>query len=163
MVAGAYEAMAHFDLFAAHAMIYFTTVSFAEIHQRLVRRDSETAAWSGFLGVGDALLEPLPRESHRRLRRMTHGRGRPGTASQRHTFAQWVAEAIAPRNIGGFGDPAAHHLYPVNVDVLMERHELLGLSRDALLGALPALRGMAPESAPPDDPRVVLPDVSPVG
>lgn len=163
MVAGAYEAMAHFDLFAAHAMIYFTTVSFAEIHQRLVRRDSEMAAWSGFLGVGDALLEPLPRESHRRLRRMTHGRGRPGTATQRRTFAQWVAEAIAPRNIGGFAAPAAHHLYPVDIDVLMERHGLLGLSRDALLGALPALRGLAPESAPPDEPRVVLPNVAPVG
>jgi FADH2 O2-dependent halogenase len=163
MVAAAYEAMAHFDLFAAHAMIYFTTVSFAEMHQRLVRRDSETAAWSGFLGVGDALLEPLPRESHRRLRRMTHGRGRPGTAGQRRAFAQWVAEAIAPRNIGGFAAPAAHHLYPVDIDVLVERHELLGLSRDALLGALPALRGMAPESAPLDDPRVVLPNVSPVG
>jgi FADH2 O2-dependent halogenase len=29
MVAGAYEAMAHFDLFAAHAMLYFGTVSYA--------------------------------------------------------------------------------------------------------------------------------------
>src|SRR5438034_5262598 len=31
MVAGTYEAMAHFDLFAAHAMLYFATVSFAEV------------------------------------------------------------------------------------------------------------------------------------
>jgi FADH2 O2-dependent halogenase len=147
LVAGAYDAMAHFDLFAAHAMIYFTTVSFAEIHQRLICRDEEMAAWSGFLGVGDPLLEPLPRESYRRLRRITQGRGDPGTASQRRAFGQWAAEAIAPRNIGGFADPAAHHLYPVDVEVLVDRHAVLGLSRDALRGALPALRGMAPESA----------------
>jgi FADH2 O2-dependent halogenase len=144
-VAGAYEAMAHFDLFDAHAMIYFATVSFAEMQQRLVRRDSESTAWNGFLGVGDPVLEPLPRASHRRLRRITHGRGRPGTAGQRRAFGQWAAQAIAPRNIGGFADPAAHHLYPVDVDVLVDRHALLGLSREALLGALPALRGMAPE------------------
>jgi hypothetical protein len=36
VVAGAYEAMAHFDLFAAQAMIYFATVSYAEVRQRLV-------------------------------------------------------------------------------------------------------------------------------
>lgn len=146
LVAGAYDAMAHFDLFAAHAMIYFTTVSFAEIHQRLVRRDSEMAAWSGFLGVGDPLLEPLPRESYRLLRRITHGRGDPGTVSQRAAFAKWAAEAIAPRNIGGFADPARHHLYPVDVDVLVDRHALLGLSRKELVRALPALRGRTPES-----------------
>jgi FADH2 O2-dependent halogenase len=147
LVAGAYDAMAHFDLFAAHAMIYFATVAFAEVQQRLVRRDSETAAWSGFLGVGDPLLEPLPRESHRRLRRLTQGRGDPGTAGQRRAFGAWAAAAIAPRNIGGFADPAAHHLYPVDLDVLVDRHALLGLSRDELMGALPALRGMAPLSA----------------
>ncbi len=147
LVAGAYEAMAHFDLFAAHAMIYFTTVSFAEIHQRLVRRDSEMAAWSGFLGIGDPLLEPLPRESHRRLRRITQGRGDPGTVGQRRAFDNWAVEAIAPRNVGGFADPAAHHLYPVDVGALVDRHALLGLSRDELIRALPALRGMTPESA----------------
>lgn len=144
LVAGAYDAMAHFDLFAAHAMIYFTAVSFAEAHQRLVRRDSETAAWSGFLGIGDALLEPLPRESHRRLRRITRGRGLAGTVGERRAFAAWAAAAIAPRNIGGFADPAAHHLYPVDVDRLVDRHALLGLSRAELVRALPALRGMAP-------------------
>jgi FADH2 O2-dependent halogenase len=149
LVAGAYEAMAHFDLFDAHAMIYFTMVSFAEMQQRLVRRDSESTAWNGFLGVGDPLLEPLPRASHRRLRRITHGRGDPGTVSQRAAFAKWAAEAIAPRNIGGFANAATHHLYPVDVDVLVDRHALLGLRRDELVRALPALRGMTPESGVP--------------
>ena len=35
VVAGAYESMSHFDLFAAHAMLYFGIVSFAEVSQRL--------------------------------------------------------------------------------------------------------------------------------
>ena len=43
VVAGAYEAMAHFDLFAAQAMLYFATVSFAEASQRLT--PTESAAW----------------------------------------------------------------------------------------------------------------------
>src|SRR5437763_17071099 len=69
VVAGAYEAMTHFDLFAAQAMLYFATVSFAEVSQRLEPDDS--VAWNGFLGVGDPVLEPLPRESLRRLRKIT--------------------------------------------------------------------------------------------
>ena len=40
VVAGAYEAMAHFDLFAAQAMLYFATVSFAEVSQRLAPGDA---------------------------------------------------------------------------------------------------------------------------
>lgn len=147
LVAGAYEAMAHFDLFAAHAMIYFATVSFVEVHQRLVGRETDAAAWSGFLGVGDPLLEPLPNASHRRLRRITRGRGGSGTTGQRRSFTEWVAGAIAPRNIGGFADSGRHHLYPVDLDVLLERHALLGMRRDDVVAALPALRGMAPETA----------------
>ncbi len=147
LVAGAYDGMAHFDLFAAHAMIYFAMVSFAEMHQRLVRPETEVAAWSGFLGVGDPVLEPLPRESLRRLRRITRRRGESGTAGQRRAFAEWVARAIAPRNLGGFADPARRHLYPVDVDVLVGRHALLGMGRDDLIAALPALRGMTPEPA----------------
>lgn len=141
LVSGAYEAMAHFDLFAAHAMIYFASVSFAEARQRLVDGDSPAAPWSGFLGVGDPVLEPLPAASRRRLRRITRGAGRPGTSAQRLGFAAWVAEAIAPRNIAGLADPACHHLYPVDLDLLVERHALLGMDRDRLVAALPALRG----------------------
>ena len=142
LVSGAYESMAHFDLFAAHAMIYFGSVSFAEVRQRLVDGESETAPWSGFLGVGDSVLGPLPGASRRRLRRITQGRGRSGTARERRDFVSWVASAIAPRNIAGLADAERHHLYPVDIDLLVERHELLGLSRDQLVAGIPALRGM---------------------
>jgi FADH2 O2-dependent halogenase len=139
LVAGAYDAMAHFDLFAAHALIYFAIVSFNEVRQRV--RPSDSVAWDGFLGVGDAVVERLPRESRRRLRRITGGAARVGTSDERARYVQWATDAIAPRNIGGFGDPARRNLYPVDLDLLVSRHELLGMSRGRLVAALPLLRG----------------------
>lgn len=139
LVAGAYEAMSRFDLFSAQAMLYFATVSFAEVSQRLSGGDS--VAWDGFLGVGDPVLQPLPHESLRRLRAMTHGRN---AADDRRQFVDWITEAIAPRNIAGLADARRRNLYPVDFDVLVDRHELLGMTRDQLLAAVPALRGMSP-------------------
>ena len=132
MVSGAYEAMAHFDLFAAHALVYFAAVSYAETRQRLVDGDGPTAAWSGFLGVGDPVLHMLPRESRRRLRRITRGVSRAGTRSERDAYRQWVGDAIASRNVCGFAAPERHNLYPVDLDTLVDRHDLLGLSRAAV-------------------------------
>ena len=143
MVAGAYEAMAHFDLFAAHAMIYFATVSFAEVRQRLLADDATHPAWSGFLGVGDPVLEWLPRASLRWLRSITRGRGEGGTGHQRRSYSCWVEQAIAARNIGGFGEPSRRNLYPVDLDLLIDRHVLLGMTRDQVVAGLPALRGAA--------------------
>jgi tetracycline 7-halogenase / FADH2 O2-dependent halogenase len=134
LVAGAYRAMAHFDVFTAQAMIYFAAVSFAEASQRLGRLDSEIAAWTGFLGVGDPLLGPLPRAAFRRL-------GRVRTRADRRLFTQWVRKAIAPRNVGGFCDPSYRNLYPVNLEQLVRRHAVLGMTREAVVSALPALRG----------------------
>jgi len=172
-VAGAYDAMAHFDLFAAHAMIYFATVSFTEARQRLASADS--AAWSGFLGVGDPVAEPLPGESLQRLRRIIGGRwgSLTGSVDERRRYAEWVAGAIAPRNVARLADPARHHLYPVDLDVLIEAHQLFGLSRDQFVAALPTLRGMAPEpsfdersagdrsTSPPDRRATTPPEAAP--
>ena len=143
LIAGAYESMPHFDLFAAQAMLYFATVSFAEVSQRLAPEAS--AAWNGFLGVGDSVLEPLPRESLRRLRRITRAGGDADSTVDRRAFQEWMAHAIAPRNIAGLADPAKRNLYPVDFDALIQRHALLRMTRDQLLAALPALRGMRPE------------------
>ena len=152
VVAGAYEAMAHFDLFAGHAMLYFATVSFAEVSQRLKPTDS--VAWSGFLGTGDPLLEPLPREALGRLREITQRRGAIGFPNERRAFSEWLAGQIAPRNIAGLATAERRNLYPVDFDVLVERHGLLGMSRGQLLAALPALRGMTSQptfsSGPPE-------------
>ena len=141
LIAGAYESMAHFDLFAAQAMLYFASVSFAEVSQRL--KPDASAAGGGFLGVGDAVLEPLPRESLQRLRAITRGRGESGSAEERAAFVAWISQAIAARNIAGLADPARHNLYPLDLEILVARHRLLGMSRDEVIDALPALRGMS--------------------
>jgi tetracycline 7-halogenase / FADH2 O2-dependent halogenase len=140
LVGGAYDAMQHFNLFAAQAMIYFALVSYSEVQQRF-SPDGDWA-WSGFLGVGDSVAEPLPAESARRLRSITDG-GRQPSEKDRQDFAAWVERAIAPRNIAGLADGSRRNLYPVDLDVLIERHALLGLDRDTLLERLPLLRGLA--------------------
>jgi len=138
MVAGAYAAMADFDLFAAQAMLYFATVSFAEVSQRLDPDDR--VAWSGCLGADDRVLNGVPSESLARLRRMD-----PSVREQREAFVDWIRDAIAPRNIAGLADPARRNLYPVDFDALTAAHSRLGLTRDQLEAALPALRGQSPE------------------
>jgi FADH2 O2-dependent halogenase len=145
VVAGAYEAMAHFDLFAAQAMLYFAAVSFAEANQRLLPQDG--VAWKGFLGVGDPVLGPLPREALRRLRQITQSRREAGTAEERRGFVEWITRGIAPRNIAGLADPSRKNLYPVDFDALIEQHTLLGMTRAEVLEGLPALRGMGAEPA----------------
>ena len=145
VVAGAYEAMAHFDLFEAQAMIYFAAVSFAEVRQRLRADESASAIWSGILGVGDPVLESVPRTALEKLRRITGGQGAAGSSGQRDEFVAWAQAAIAPRNIAGLADPSRRHLYPVDIDLLIDRHALLDMTRDQLVAGLPALRGMSPE------------------
>ena len=139
VVAGAYEAMAHFDLFAPQAMLYFATVAFAEASQRLT--PTESVAWNGFLGVGDQVLQPLPGESLRRLRQITSSCGETGSNAERKEFSDWVSHAISPRNIAGLADRGRRNLYPVDFDALVAQHQLLGLSRDQILEAIPRLRG----------------------
>jgi len=158
VVAGAYEAVAHFDLFAAQAMLYFTSVSFAEVSQRLGAADD--VSWKGFLGVSDPVLGPLARESFERLRGITRQRGAPGSAGERAEFVDWLGRAIAPRNVAGLADPERHNLYPVDFDVLMERHALLGMTREQLLERLPALRGLGPEPRFAEPPAAARRDVA---
>ena len=57
----------------------------------------------------------------------------------------WVTRAISTRNIAGLAEPQRHNLYPVDFDVLVERHALLGMTREELVAALPALRGNSTE------------------
>lgn len=146
VVAGAYEAMAHHELFEAQAMLYFAAVSFAEVSQRLQVSASE-APWNGFLGVGDHVLDQVPAEAYQRLRHITQGEGRTGSREERRAFADWVRAAIAPRNVAGLADPSRRGRYPVDLELLIERHHLLGMTRDQMVAGLPALRGLAPEPA----------------
>jgi hypothetical protein len=115
-------------------------VSFAEVRQRLTVKNADDPAWSGFAGVGDPVLEPLPTASLEKLRGI-----RRDTAQERAEFVEWVRESIAPRNIGGFGEPSRQDRYPVDLDWLINRHALLSMTRDEVVAGLPALRGMSAE------------------
>jgi hypothetical protein len=48
---------------------------------------------------------------------------------------------VASRNVAGLCDPRRHNLYGVDLDVLVERAHLLGLTPDEVRRALPRLRG----------------------
>ena len=139
IVAGAYESMAHFDLFASQTMLYFAAVSFAEASQRLIPVDD--VAWKGFLGVGDPILEPLPAAALARLRAITRSNGETGTVQERQAFAHWMSDAIADRNIAGLADLRRNNLYSIDFDALVDGHNLLGLTRADVIDALPRLRG----------------------
>lgn len=143
LVAGAYIAMAHFELFTAQAMLYFAAVSFAEVSQRLTGGD--LVGWSGFLGVDDDVLAKLPAESLARLQRIVGASDKPDTTDERRDFAAWIARAIAPRNVAGLADPERRNLYPADLDTVLERCALLGMTTDEMTAALPALRGMSPD------------------
>ena len=71
--------------------------------------------------------------------------GQTGTEEARRAYAAWAADVIASRNVAGLADPSRHNLYPADLDLLIERHSLLGMSRQQLVDALPALRGMTAE------------------
>jgi FADH2 O2-dependent halogenase len=131
VVALAYAARRDFAAFTAVTFLYFATVSFEEVRQRLLSAPPGGWAWSGFLGAGDAALEALYAEAAPRLREDGAG------------FARWVAERIAPRNLVGLADPRRHNLYPADLEVLVERSSLLGLDREQMRAALPRLRGPA--------------------
>jgi FADH2 O2-dependent halogenase len=140
LVAGAYDAMSHFDLFTAHAMIYFASVSFAEVRQRI--QPDDAVAWQGFLGVGDPSLEPLVHESRRRLAAIGQNGASVVTSEERRAFVEWVRSVIGPRNVAGLADPARGNLYPVDLDAVVNGHDKLGLTRDEVVRRLPALRGV---------------------
>jgi hypothetical protein len=122
-------------------MIYFAAVSYAEAWQRLCEGGDETAPWSGFLGVGDPVLEPLPRESITKLRRLKSVEHPAGAPDKRQRYVEWVREAIAPRNVAGLANPERGNLYPVDLDALIEQHDVLNMTREQVIEALPKLRG----------------------
>ena len=132
LVATAYRARRCFDLFAAHSMLYFAAVSFAESFERIARPDG--ACWRGFLGAGDAEAERLIRDSGARLRAVLAGDG------PAREYEAWVARSIEPLNVAGLGDPARRNLYPADMDELERRAPRLGIPEPRLSAGLAALR-----------------------
>jgi hypothetical protein len=123
-----------FETFTAITFLYFAAASFAESRQRLVPAPAGGArghAWEGFLGADDGVLEKLPQRALERLETGTGGEG----------FRRWLLEAVAPRDVAGLGDPERRNLYPLDLEVLVQRAGLLGLTPETVRAALPRLRG----------------------
>lgn len=140
LVETAYRTLHRFDLFVPVTFLYFAAVSFEEARQRLLTEDPASPEFQApaFLGADDPVLAGLFRETLERLRRMA---GREAGPQEAEAFARWMAEAIAPRNVAGLADPARRNLYPADLDLLVERAPLLGLTPEEVRAALPRLRG----------------------
>ena len=131
LIGAAYRTLNDFPRFAALTFLYFAAASFAESEQRLLP-DLPRPHWRGFLGAGDPVLGPLPAEAAAHLE----------TGEDAASFERWLLAAVAPRDVAGLGDPARRNLYPLDLDVLVERAQLLGLTPDQVRTALPRLRGV---------------------
>lgn len=140
LLEGAYHALDDFALFTAQSFLYFATVSYREAEERLFPdgRGAVPNAWTGFLRAGDEVAERVFEESRTRLAAM---RGRTVTNAERDAFAAWVTEAITDRNVAGLADPERRNLYPVDLDVIVARAGLLGMTEDEMRGKLHLLRG----------------------
>lgn len=140
LVAPAYAVRRQFPLFAAHALLYFAIVSFAEAKERLCPPPEPW--WSGLLGAGEERIEALLAASGRRLSRAVTG------ARAERSYERWVRQAIAPFDVAGFSDVQplvgnGGRCYPVDLSVLVANASKLGLEPTRVREALPRLRGAA--------------------
>jgi tetracycline 7-halogenase / FADH2 O2-dependent halogenase len=127
LVAGAYATMRDFDRFAAASLYYFAAASFAEASQRLLPGPEDGWAWTGFLGSTD----PVTLETLTSVLETLRGPG----------FEAGIRTAIAPRNLAGLADPGRNRLYPVDLELLVESSDLLGLTPEEVRREIPRLRG----------------------
>ena len=137
LLAAAYRAKPCFPLFRSVSYLYFAAASFNEIRQRLFAKadDGKDWAWAGFLGADDDLLSGAVGEA---VARVDRAQADPdeGVAG----FESWVTSTIRPRNLAGLGE-RADHLLGCDLDLLVARSSLVGLSRAAMIDSLPRLRG----------------------
>lgn len=132
LIAAARLAADDFELFKHITFLYFATVSRAELRQRLVEAQpgDPPACWEGFLGASDERLVTLFEDVRERLAK-----------GQRETLSTRIRQALVPFDAIGLFAPNRRNLYPVDLDLLIERCHLLGLDRSQILAALPRLRG----------------------
>ncbi len=134
LVSAAYAALPDFDAFTATTFLYFAAASFAESRQRLLPASAAAPpgfAWEAFLGAEDEVLVGLPERARERLEASGVG----------EDFRSWLLQTVAPRDVAGLGDAKRHNLYPLDLEVLEQRAELLGLTPEEVRAALPRLRG----------------------
>jgi FADH2 O2-dependent halogenase len=137
LISTTYRAFDDFELFAAYAMTYFVSASWAESRERLLQ--PEGAAWEALLGSSDSELAGLFTAARDRLQRILNASG--SHADRSAAYWRWIAESTAPRDIAAADrwGPTLH--MPVDLDALVDRAALLGLDRATVVARLPLLRG----------------------
>jgi tetracycline 7-halogenase / FADH2 O2-dependent halogenase len=138
LVRGAYRTLPDFELAGDYSMLYFAAASFAEAARRLAPERGD-GPWEGFLGCRDEVVRGALREAVARIEALPAGG--PEREAARPAFRDWLAAAIAPRNIAGLACPRRDNLYPVDLEALVEGAAKLGLTREEIQAALPRLRG----------------------
>jgi FADH2 O2-dependent halogenase len=147
LLAAAYAARLDFRVFRDVSFLYFACASFEELRQRLLDGPDEiesseqsdgrdSAAWRGFLGARDTNWTASCGQAAGRAR----ATAAEGSDDARRRFSEWVATRIASRNVVGLGESPTH-LYGVDMDLLMKRGGLLGLTEADVEERLPRLRG----------------------
>ena len=138
LLEAAYAARVDFAIFRELSFLYFAVASFDEIRQRLLDGTTEesSAAWRGFLGADEADSRTLFRQAHGRVAAVLAD----GSLAARQRFSDWVAGGIHDRNLVGLGESPTH-LYGIDLERLVERSALLGLTPTQMEGLLPRLRG----------------------
>ena len=109
LIEAAYRGMDDFEHFTSVCLLYFATVSYSEVQQRLADTGSRSLAWKGFLGARDPVVQSL----------LVQARDRLFNASGRlEELSDWVRRRIEPRDVAGLASPAVPNLYPVNLELL---------------------------------------------
>ncbi|MFN7961308.1 MAG: tryptophan 7-halogenase [Thermoanaerobaculia bacterium] len=129
LLAGAYRALADFPRFAAFCQLYFAAASFGETERRLFPERCDWA-WEGFLGCQDEAVAGALEGALARL---------AAEEVATEAFAEWIAEAIAGRNVAGLADPARGNLYPADVETVVRQAHLLGLTEEEVRDRVPML------------------------
>jgi FADH2 O2-dependent halogenase len=120
LIAALYANMGDFPAFTALSLLYFAAVSFAETAHRLGKPELAP----GFLLHRHPSFGPASRDLLERAYQPDD------------TFAADVQRLIEPFNVGGFGDPARHHRYPVRAEDLLDARHKLGASREEIIAML---------------------------
>ena len=140
LIAGAYAAMRHFELFAAYSLTYFAAVSWAELRERLIR--PAEAHWEGFLGPDDSERAGLFAEARRAL-----PAAEDVSRDAIESYWRWIARRVRPFDLLGLDRHGPRLAVPVDLEVLVERADRLGLDREGMRRRLPLLRGDAEGAA----------------
>ena len=131
LIAAAYAALDRPELLFSYSLLYFAAASWAEIRQRIEPEAGERAAWEGFLGVGDRVIDDLFARGGERLERELAG--------EEGALSVWVPGAIAGRDLVGLADSARRNLHPADLEAVVERSALLGRTRAEMRALGPRL------------------------